>query len=251
MPIQWVPSFHTPTVFSQTSEAANYPASRMVSRVRPFRAWRSTTTAAQTIIFDLGASVAVAGVALYDCNITTMDWSHAATSGGVYTAFSGNTYTVSLDEKDRYRKIWVTQSFTDRFIKLLIPSQTPTDAAAFFRVGTFFAWPTVNTAPPQSGPIVPMPMTLVQPRYEAGPDSRLDVMRTGHRYLLQNWTAKMWETNLPSWQTLQNHDLSNPTLVYFNRAKTAEVYYMGYVGEWSFELKSRPTVLSMQFRQVT
>lgn len=251
MPIQRVSSFYAPTVFSQTSEATGYPASRLMSRVRPFRAWRSTSTAEQTLIFDLGASVAVGGVCLYACNFSTADWSYATTSGGVYTAFSGNTYPINEDAQDRYRKLWIAESFTDRYLKLVIPSQTPTDGAGYFSAGTVFVWNTVSELPAQSGPVVPMGMTLVRPRYEAGPGSRLDSMRTGHRYLVQSWTGRMWETNFAAWQALQEHDLSNPALFFFHRGQSAEAYYMGYTGEWTFELKTRPTVITVQFRQVT
>ena len=251
MPIQYLSARHTATVFSQTSQAVNYPASRLVSTIRPFRAWRSTSTAAQTLIFDLGASVAVAGVCLYAANFTTADWSHAATSGGAYTAFSGNTYTISEDPVDRYRKQWIAESFTHRYIKLVIPNQTPTDGAAYFSLGSVFFLATIQTVPAQSGPTVPMSMTLVQPRYEAGPESRLDVMRTGHRYVVQDWTARMKESNFAAWQLLTDYDLSNPTLFYFNRGNTAEVYYLGYVDDWSFELKQVPTIITARFRQVT
>jgi len=42
-------------VESATSEAAEFPASNIVARVSPQRAWRSTTVAsAQRVVIDLG-----------------------------------------------------------------------------------------------------------------------------------------------------------------------------------------------------
>lgn len=252
MPFQWVSSFYAPTIVSATSAATNYPASRLVSRTRPFRAWRSTSTATQTIIMDLGSAVTVVGACLYHCNYSQVFLAHSDNAGGPWVAFSGSPYATAEDAHDRYRKAWcATASYSDRYLRMIILTETPTDGAAYFFAGTLFVFGAINTLPAQSGPVVPIPMQLIQPRYEANAGGRVDVLRSGQRYLTQSWTARMKESNYATWKAMQLHDLSNPTLVYFNRGNTEEVYYVGYTGEWSFDLKQVPTVLTTQWQQVT
>ncbi|TKS58771.1 MAG: hypothetical protein EWM72_02771 [Nitrospira sp.] len=130
-------SFHAFTVTASPAADANAPASRLAQRERPLREALSTSTAEQTYTCDLGSSQLVKAVHELHGNFTTRTLTYSA-DNVVFDPIPGASAALALDREDGYRKASVIGDFTKRYVRTVIPTQTPTDGASAFSLATVF-----------------------------------------------------------------------------------------------------------------
>jgi hypothetical protein len=97
---------------------------------KPFRVWRSTSPTSQTLDFDFGAAVTVAGIYLDHCNFTTATYHAAATIGATTDALGARTTYVEELTQRRKALHLVTMSTPRQFLRLAISGVTGGDAFA-------------------------------------------------------------------------------------------------------------------------
>lgn len=135
----------TPTA---STSASGYPATNLSVYGHTKRHWRSTVTTETTIVFNYAAAKSIVGIVLSDVNFTACYIQACATDSwpGTYRlpAVSGNL-TVSKDERTQRYNIFIPATFNLQYSRLVITSQTPTDGAAYFRIGTAVHLNTVLT----------------------------------------------------------------------------------------------------------
>jgi hypothetical protein len=129
--------FITPTTITASSEASGFPGSNLLDVHKPGAEWRSTATTEQNIVFDTGTvGCVVTAVFLGDVNFTSVTIQGNATDSWGSPSFS-QAFTVSKDNVvQRYKAFAALTGFAYRYLRLLVPAQSPTDSEAFFRIGT-------------------------------------------------------------------------------------------------------------------
>lgn len=171
MTAQLLHTARTPTAATASTAAANYPASNAL--LPPvLREWRSTTTGASWLQLDLGASLAVTGVAVSAANFASC--TVLADNAATPTTNRG-TLTTGLDKNDR-RKGSLAFSATVRYIRFNISGGSPTDSAAFWRVGAAYGFAGLLALP-------------VDPLYGG---SSVDAVLPQHRNDLPNGAVETW-----------------------------------------------------------
>lgn len=127
-------TFKPYSIVSITSEDANYPASELSGYGNVRRHWRSTDTVEQIIVLDLFSGFKIPCIFLDHCNFASCtievnaanDWSGPEDSQAV---------TVNEDDFVERYKIWhEPESVSDRYVRIIIPNQTPTDGENYFRI---------------------------------------------------------------------------------------------------------------------
>lgn len=163
----------TPTTATASSAAANYAALNVLQSP-VLREWRSTTTGASWLQVDLGASLAVQGVAisLFNCASCTLLADNTATP-----TTSRGTLTTGIDRQGR-RKGSLAFSAAVRYIRFNITGGSPTDAAAFWRAGAVYVF-AANLALPRD------------PLYGG---TSIDWVTPQQRVDLPNGRAETWST---------------------------------------------------------
>ncbi len=133
----------TITSSSATTEASGYPASNaaLESITRP---WRSTTLVEHTYTQNM-ASATAAAVIITDGNFASCTVKNAANA-------TLGTITTNVDKlTGRRRGILVATIAATTAIKLVIPAGTPTDGAAYFKVGSMYVFGSSSTLPKSPG----------------------------------------------------------------------------------------------------
>ena len=127
-------------VESATSEAAEFPASNIVARVSPQRAWRSTTVAAaQRVVIDLGEARTDLTAYLDWVNFAAFKYQESA-DGVSGWADVGGERAVEMDPMHGVcRRVDGITLTSKRYLGIYIPAQPPVDGADYFRIGTFCA----------------------------------------------------------------------------------------------------------------
>lgn len=133
---------------SATTAATGYPAINMLSP-RIARAWRSTSTAQQQIVVDLGADVAVASVWIQSCNAAGCTVEKKLAVGSYVSV---GTLTIYQEPTGR-RKGWLAVPGTYRYLRLTIAAGTPVDGAAYWEAGAIYVFSSMLQLPksPQWG----------------------------------------------------------------------------------------------------
>lgn len=140
--------YHTKRVItsaSATTEASGYPASNAgLESIR--RPWRSTSLIETTVVLNI-ASATAAAVLLTDVNFASATIKNAADA-------TLGTLTSAADKlTGRRRGLLVAAIAATTAIKVVIPAGTPTDGAAFWKIGAAYIFATGVTLPrdPENG----------------------------------------------------------------------------------------------------
>jgi len=119
-----------------STENANFVASNITALDRPKKTWRSTALGAQNIVLDFGSAKTPPAIFLDNVNFATVQIQGNATDSWGTPAFDTGSVTIDEDPQiDRYKKLVTLTSFNYRFMRILIPSQTPVDGAAYYQIG--------------------------------------------------------------------------------------------------------------------
>lgn len=136
--------FLTVTVQSVSSEALPFTKENMLDRTSPQKHWRSGATTEQDVVIDLGEDKTSVTAYMDWVNFTTVKYQESASAGGPWTDVTANL-TVEKDPMHGvYRRRDELTLTTKRYLRVLIPAQTPADGASYFRIGTL-AFPTSVT----------------------------------------------------------------------------------------------------------
>lgn len=230
------------TTVGATTSATGFPASRLASTSPPFvRGWRSTATTTQTLTFTFGGSTSVVGCALYDVNFT------AVTIGGV-------AQTVSFDPYDSFAanryKIWVPFTETASSQVVTIPTQTPADGAAYFKVGRVHFFTTYTEL--QQNPNPEMSITSIDPQVVAGDSDRsvYESMNSGPAFIMEEWSWLGQNAYTPELFTTAKIGAATPFILYHNLGNDYELYYMQRIGEVAIRRSTAIQDIGMTFRQI-
>lgn len=158
-----------------TLQSSGYCSSQAAAPERPFLPWRTTTsTAAQAVVFDLGAATVLDLIAVVRTNFASLQLQGNTTSTWSAPPFDSGALTVTRNPyTGRLQYLYAPVGFNYRFLRLLIPSQLKTleketDAAVeYFSVGG--VWAGLTTGPP-SHLRYPVEVRTVEPHSAIGPD---------------------------------------------------------------------------------
>ena len=204
----------TPTA---TTEATDYPDDRVavISSHPLVRRWRSTVITQTDIVCDMGASTAVVAVAVLGVNVATLQYAHSA-NNSAYTSLSG--VSPSRDLLDGYYKAYMAMPFTNRYLRIRFPAQTPVDGAAYFSCGCILIMTTVNTWPRD----IPTPEGIsLQRNYLS---SGNDIMPAGPFFISQEIQTVLALTEVSALQNLMLLGAQTPFLYFRNWGDTSQVY---------------------------
>jgi len=132
------------TVQSVSSEASPFAKENMIDRTSPQKHWRTSATTEQNVVIDLGADMSAVSVYLDWVNFTTVKYQDSASAGGPWADVTGNLSVEKDPMHGVYRRRDELTLTSKRYLRILIPAQTPADGAAYFRIGTL-AFPTSVT----------------------------------------------------------------------------------------------------------
>lgn len=172
-----------------TEAASGYPASNMAleSLGRP---WRSTTTGADTIVFDLGSSLAIDSLFLHDVNFATAAVSWSADN---VTYSAPVTLTTYADRHGR-RRGRVSVSATMRYVKAVISAGTPADGLAYWRIGAAYVFS--SSVSPTAFPVFTYRVTTTRPRTSVAlPNGITAAAATGINIDLLELTISKYQAN--------------------------------------------------------
>ena len=222
-------SFLPFTITSVTTEATNYPSSRL-TQVLPhpiIRRWRSTNTSQQNIICDLGSSKSVAGVALFGANFRRYTLAHSADNSS-YTPVTGTEPDIGQDGIDGYYKVFMQTAFTNRYLRVKVNAASNNiiyDSASYFTLGAVVIFSTINTWPRDIP--VPYDITLQRSYMQSGND----IVPAGPFFIEQEIKTILARTEISSLQTIGLLGEHLPILWYRNAGNdTSAVYLLRYKG---------------------
>lgn len=134
----------TALTFAASSSAAGFPANN-VGREEIGRHWRSTSTGASTLDLTWTAAATVAAVLVTDVNFSSCNV-HVTTDGSSFGGSIGTLSTFADKFTGRRRGVIAVNLANLKGIRLSI-SGTPTDGAAYWRVGSEYIFGTSLTLP--------------------------------------------------------------------------------------------------------
>lgn len=135
-------SRRVPTAATASTAAASYDAANALTTA-VLKEWRSTGAGASWLQLDLGASLAVAGVAISSANFASC--TVLADNSATPTTNRG-TLTMGTDRQGR-RKGSLAFAATVRYIRFDIAAGSPLDGEAFWRVGSAYAFAALLSLP--------------------------------------------------------------------------------------------------------
>lgn len=139
-------------ILSATSQVGAYLATNLLNREYPKRAWRSGSLDSQEIEIDLLSARQDPEIHIEITNASEIEYV-GSNDGESWNGAEGEI-TVERDEKQGvYRYGGKIEGFNHRYIKIIIPNQTPTDGASYYSIGTlsFMASTTALVANPRMG----------------------------------------------------------------------------------------------------
>lgn len=125
------------TVQSYTSQASLYPAENLLDPHRTKR-WRSTSTAQQQIVLDLGSAKAPTMIALVDSNLSSgVSLTIEMASDSAMTSPTSVTLTTYTQSSTNRVLVWyLTGMPTQQFVRLTIPTSATADS--YVEVGAIY-----------------------------------------------------------------------------------------------------------------
>lgn len=174
---------------SSTREDTNFPASYSMSPHLPFLRYHTnvatgTSTAQMNIVYDFGASHSVHLIAAFNLNFTTIRFQGNNTNSWGAPTFDTSNLTVARNPyTGRYQIVITTTStgFELRYLRVVIPSQTPVaedttgTAASYFAVGGVWAGPSTDFPDHLR---LPTTVRVIEPRRDISPDHNAWEQRT-------------------------------------------------------------------------
>ena len=123
-------------IVSQTSQSGDYLALNLKNRLKPKRAWRSSDTSQQEIVIDLLSARNNPEVHVEITNAPAIRFI-GGDDGSTFNGFDSGNITMKIDPKQGvYRYGGPLTGFNHRYVKVVVPTGSPTDGAAFFSIGT-------------------------------------------------------------------------------------------------------------------
>jgi hypothetical protein len=225
-----------------TSEATNYPASRMALTTPPYvRGWRSTGTSSQTLTVTFGSSNALVGCVIYDANFTAV-------------SINGSDYTIQKDPWDslgssRY-KIWIPLSVTASSRSVVIPSQSTTDGAGYFKLGKVHFFTVITEL--QQNPRPEMGITLIDPQMttESENGSVFESLPAGPAFIREEWSWLGQHSYATELFTVAGIGAHQPFLLYHDLDNDYETYYMQRLGGVQIQRGNATHDIAMTLRQI-
>jgi hypothetical protein len=137
-----------PTTATATSAASGYAATNVLLQALG-APWRSTSTALQDVVIDLGSAQTPRGIGVQDTNATSIVIASSA-DNITYT----DRATLDLTNVDRFnrRRGCAGVNTSARYWRLRIASATAPDGLAYWRIGAVYVFGAVtDVIPPQYG----------------------------------------------------------------------------------------------------
>lgn len=118
-----------------STEASGFPASNIATPYRPMMPWHTTALGAQSAVIDFLSAKTLTGIWLIRTNFAQVTIQGHATDTWTSPSFT-QTMTVARNPWNfRYQLAIPLHGFTFRFLRILIPSQTPTDGTSAYVLG--------------------------------------------------------------------------------------------------------------------
>jgi hypothetical protein len=136
------------TVTGSSQQSASFPAENLKTPQRPFLPWRTGATGAQSAVIDFGSAKTIDTLVLARTNFASANIQGNASNSWGSPSFD---QAITIDQNPltrRYQYGAVLIGFNYRYLRILIPSQTPVDGAAYYLLGGVWAGP--QTLPPNS-----------------------------------------------------------------------------------------------------
>lgn len=135
------------TVTGSSQQSTSFAAQNLKTPQRPFFPWRTGATGAQNAVVDFGSAKSVETFVLVRTN-----YSSARIQGNSSNSWGAPPFDeeITLDanpQNGRYQWGGVFTGFNYQFLRLLIPSQTPTDGVGYYLTGGI--WTGLETRPPK------------------------------------------------------------------------------------------------------
>lgn len=137
------------SAITPSSETTSYQASNVATPAKPMLPWRTAALGAQTLVIDFGSATALDVVALIRTNFASATVQGHASDAWTSPSYSKDITVARNLGNFRYQHVHRTAlsavPFNFRYLRLLIPSQTPLDGAAYYLLGGLWAgrWATV------------------------------------------------------------------------------------------------------------
>jgi hypothetical protein len=154
-------------VTGSTAQAA-YPATNVKTPERPFMPWKTTVATASDVVIDFGATKTLDAVALSNVNFTS-----ATIQGNATNSWTAPSYTQSITiARNRWNTRYqhghqIVGSFSYRYLRISIGTQTPVDGSSGFSIGGIHAG--VNVTMPR-GIRADYSMIPHEPGQDVGPE---------------------------------------------------------------------------------
>lgn len=152
-------------IIAASSELADNPATNTAIPGRPFMPWRSAAGGDQSVVINFGATRSVGGVWLIRTNFTSVNIQGNPSDSWGAPAFD-QAYTITRSPFNwRYQFGVKLSGFSYQFMRIRIPSQTPTEGSAYLLGGVW------------AGPVESLPqnfrfdvnLATVQPSQDVSP----------------------------------------------------------------------------------
>lgn len=135
----------TATVMSGSAPDSAFPAANLKTPDLPFSAPAKTTaTGQQTWTVDFGSAQTIVLLVLARVNFTSATVEGNATDSWGAPSFSLALTITRNEQSGRYQWAGLLTAFTFRFMRIVIPAQTPTDGASGYLIGGIWAGATTD-----------------------------------------------------------------------------------------------------------
>jgi len=227
------------SIITGSSEAANSPATNISKPARPFLPWRTAAGGDQSVVINFAAAKQIDAVWLVNVNFAQVRIQGNASDAWGAPAFN-QLYTVGLSPWNfRYQLGVRLTGFNYQYMRVFIPSQTPTDGTAAYLLGGVWAGPIeglpqnvrfdVNLATVQPGQdVVPSHQGWRQRLVLGDPLCRIAAMRT------VRITEMMpgYQDDLNTWQSIARRIRLNDTLaILLGAADNSQAFVVRPVNE--------------------
>ena len=127
------------TTIIGSSELTASPATNIAKPGRPFLPWRTAAGGSQNVVIDFGSTKTITGLWLVHTNFATVTIQGNATDSWGAPTFA-QTFTITRTPWNfRYNLSRPLVGFSFRFMRILIPSQTPLDGTSTYLLGGVYA----------------------------------------------------------------------------------------------------------------
>ena len=246
MGLQYSSSFVSMTaVTAFPTEDADFPKSRLVNSEFPLREARSTALADQYYVLDHGSDLdnEEYGIAVFNANAVTVKFAHGESATYNDASFTPETtHTLALDRLvSRYKGFFLKTmgGANKRYLRYLIPNQTPTDGTSVLASAYVAVVSDVVTC--AYGPVVTIPATRRQQMLG-------ERVARSAPWLEMDWSwPQLSGTELEKVQDLAALGEDQIFVGFLNRGNNQDVYLLRRIGEPSYGMSPQGK-MSVSFR---